>query len=215
MQLTRQQKIYAGVLGLALAAFAFDRFILGPGDDSGADAAIASPASRRTPSQRAPRPQARVAAVAPATGVTTAAVAAAPPGTASSAAPVNTLAVRLQEVARAQSLDPGRVSDAFRPSVKWVGAPRQVTTTAELRDAARDFQMRHRLTAVMKQTAGGLAIIDKTTVVVGQTYDGFRLVAVKDRSAVLRRGNQKVELRLPEEGLPGGTSEKIAGGDTL
>jgi hypothetical protein len=118
-------------------------------------------------------------------------------------------------VARAQSLDPGRVSDAFRPSVKWVGAPRQVTTTAELRDAAREFQMRHRLTAVMKQTAGGLAIIDKTTVVVGQTYDGFRLVAVKDRSAVLRRGNQRVELRLPEEGLPGGTSEKVAGGDPL
>ena len=74
--------------------------------------------------------------------------------------------------------------------------------------------------AVMKQTGGGVAIIDKYTVPVGHTYDGFRLVAVKDRSAILRRGNLKVELKLAiDDGLAGGgpgagaTSEKIAGTD--
>ena len=168
-------------------------------------------ASKRSasPTQRPARPHPRSSSAAAVTG------GAAPAGGAqlasASAPPVSTLAVRLQSVAREQSLDLERVSDAFRPSVKWVGAPRQVTTTAELRDAARDFQQRHRLMAVMKQTDGGLAIVDKRTVVVGQTYGGFRLVAVKDRSAVFRRGNQKVELRLPEEGLPGGASENMAG----
>ena len=33
MQLTKQQKIYAAVLGLAVSAFAFDWFVLGPGDE--------------------------------------------------------------------------------------------------------------------------------------------------------------------------------------
>ena len=82
-------------------------------------------------------------------------------------------------------------------------------------DAAREFLQRHRLTAVMRQTGGGVAIIDQKTVAVGQSLDGFRLVAVKERSAVLRRGQHRVELRLPEDVLQGGAapSEKVVGLD--
>jgi hypothetical protein len=131
------------------------------------------------------------------------------------------LAARLQSVAQAQKLDLDHVADAFRPSVKWVGAPRHPSTNRELTDAVKEFQ-KHKLMAVMKQSGGGVAIIDKWTVGVGQTLDGFRLVAVKDRSAILRKGTQKVELKLATDdgfagggvtGTSGGTSEKIAGTD--
>ena len=55
------------------------------------------------------------------------------------------------------------------------------------------------------------------TVAVGQTVDGFTLVAVKDRLAILRRGTQRVELRLQEEpNQPTITpSEKMAGVDSI
>jgi hypothetical protein len=47
--------------------------------------------------------------------------------------------------------------------------------------------------------------------------DGFTLVAVKDRLAILRRGTQRVELRLQEDpNQPTITpSEKMAGVDSI
>ena len=202
MQLTQQQKIYAAVLGLAVAAFAFDRFVLGPGDQA-TEGVAAAP--RRAPA----RPAARNGSPAPA-GMAQAPKAASP-------APTSTLAARLEAVAAAHRLRLDNVGDAFRPSAAWVGTPRRAVATTELVDAVAEFQKK-KLMAVMKQGSGGIAIIDKTALSVGQSMDGFRLVAVKDRSAVLRRGTQRVELRLREdETLPGigsaapaPTSEKLA-----
>jgi hypothetical protein len=123
------------------------------------------------------------------------------------------LALRLEEVARAQELDVRTIRDAFVPPASWVGAQR-VAVVEDHPDAVREFTSRHKLTAVMKQTGGGVAIIEGRTVTVGQSIGGFRLVVVKDRSAVLRRGNQRVELRLPEDPNPlGGTSDKLAGAE--
>lgn len=196
MQWTKQQKVYGAVLGLAVVAFGVDRWVIGH-DDEAADAAhVADVAPRQS---RRPAPVQRSAE-----GRATAALVPAPAPLAPS-----TLASRLEEAARVQRLNLEQINDAFRPSTAWVGTPR-TATVAELRDEARDFLQRHRLTAVMKQTAGGVAIIDQKTVAVGQSLDGFRLVAVKDRSAVLRRGGQRVELRLPEENLAAPGSEKLA-----
>jgi hypothetical protein len=200
MQLTKQQKMVGAVLGLAVAAFAVDRWVIGhaPADDAAMTAsAAAAPAARRT----APRPQRNR-------------VPAADQMADASQAGVATLAARLDEVARTQKLNLEVVNDAFRPPAAWVGTQR--TAMVEDRpDAARDFLQRHRLTAVMRQTGGGVAIIDQKTVAVGQSLDGFRLVAVKERSAVLRRGQHRVELRLPEDVLQGGAapSEKVVGLD--
>ena len=198
MQLTKQQKMVGAVLGLAVAAFAVDRWVVGhePADD-GAIATSAAPAGRRA----APRPhRPRTPAADQLADASQAAVA--------------TLAARLEDVARSQKLNLESVNDAFRPPAAWVGTQR--TAIVEDRpDAAREFLQRHRLTAVMRQTGGGVAIIDQKTVAVGHSLDGFRLVAVKDRSAVLRRGQHRVELRLPEDVLQGGAgpSEKVAGLD--
>ena len=198
MQLTKHQKMVGAVLGLAVAAFAVDRWVIGhaPADDA-ALATSPAPAARRT----APRPQRNR-------------VPAAEQLADASQSAVSTLAARLDEVARAQKLNLEVVNDAFRPPAAWVGTQR--TAIVEDRpDAAREFLQRHRLTAVMRQTGGGVAIIDQKTVAVGQSLDGFRLVAVKERSAVLRRGQHRVEMRLPEDVLQGGAaqSEKVVGFD--
>jgi hypothetical protein len=196
MHLTKQQKIVSAVLGLAVAAFSVDRWVIGTPDASN-EVAI-SPTQRQTRAPRRPavRPAAQ-AAVAHAAGM-------------EASAGLSTLALRLEAVRQAHALDLQAIPDAFVPSSAWVGSQR--TAVVEDRpDAAKDFLNRHKLTAVMKQVGGGVAIIEGKTVAVGQSIAGFRLVVVKDRSAVLRRGNQRVELRLPEEPGVNGASDKLAG----
>jgi hypothetical protein len=124
------------------------------------------------------------------------------------------LATRLSSIARSESLHGESVRDAFRPPGAWVGASR-LASPDEMAVAAREFQNR-RLTAVIMRTSGrGVAIVDQRTVAVGQSLDGFLLVAVKERSAVFRRGTQRVELRLPDDAPGNGmTSEKVAGVDS-
>jgi len=50
---------------------------------------------------------------------------------------------------------------------------------------------------------------------VGQSLDGFTLIAVSEKSAMFRRGSLLVELKLTEEGQAGGSGapDKIAGAD--
>jgi hypothetical protein len=215
MQLTKQQKIVGALLVLAIAAFAVDRWVIGV-DDAAVTAAgpsrAAAASARRTP---APRP---------------AAVAAAPAQQVSETAfgHVAGLALRLENLrmrseSAGQPLNLDAVPDAFRPPPALVSA-RKVETVDELQEAARRFVDRHKLAAVVRRQSGtGVAIIEdrsgvtgqSLTVAVGQSLDGFTLVAVKDRLAILRRGTQRVELRLQEDAnLPTITpSEKYAGTD--
>jgi hypothetical protein len=190
MQLTKQQKIVGAVLALAIGAFLVDRFVIGHESDAAPAVSARQPAARRLSQQTKPL-AAQAAAAAPLPGN------------------VATLAARLQDTARAQKLNLETVRDAFRPPAAWVGTSRPATVD-DLQAAAAEFQKR-KLTAIMRQSGGGVAIINEKAVSVGQSLDGFRLVAVKDRSAVLRRGNHKVELRLVEDG----TSEKVAGLDPV
>jgi len=219
MQLTKQQKIVGALLVLAIAAFAVDRWVIGE-DDNGALASAgpsraAAATAHRAPAPRAPRP---------------AAVAAAPAQPASETAFGNVagLALRLENLrmrseSAGQPLNLNAVRDAFRPPPTLVNV-RKVETVDELQDAAHRFVDRHKLAAVVRRQSGtGVAIIEdrsgvtsqSLTVAVGQTLDGFTLVAVKDRLAILRRGTQRVELRLQEDtNLPTITpSEKYAGTD--
>jgi len=212
MQLTTQQKIYAAVLALAVAAFAFDRWVLGP-PDGAEEYAAPTASSPRKPAARRPAARAPVrhnagagAGVAAVTSETTAGQPAAG-GNAAVQASAGALAVRLQNVAqaRAEKLNLNQVHDAFRPSASWIGAPKPPPVTpAEVRDAATEFKEKYRnkLKTIIRQGVGGVAIIDNVAVTVGQSIDGFRLVAVKDRSAILRRGEQRVELRLAADAKP-------------
>jgi len=216
MQLTKQQKIYAAVLCIAVVAFCADRWVIGTGDAD--DVAVPrnngkSPAASRQPAQR------RAAAPATAARAEVSLAKAQGPSVAN-------LANRLQEAARHQKqpLDLENVTDAFQPSAAFLPVKPQVVhvqPTPEpvvvTRDEAAEFTKAHTLQAVMK-AGRGVAIVGTKTVAVGQMFEGFRLVAVKDRSAVFRRGTLRVELKLPDEPvageiLPSGTSNKYVGNE--
>jgi len=214
--LTKQQKIVGVVLVLAIGGFFVDRWVIGSDDDAALPAAgqaRAAAASARRAAGRPPRP---------------AAVAAAPQAPEAALVNVAGLAARLENLRmRSESAGPpmnlDAVRDAFRPPAPFVSA-RKVETVDELQDAVRRFGDRHKLAAVVRRQSGsGVAIIEdrsgvtgqSVTVAVGQSIDGFTLVAVKDRLAILRRGTQRVELRLQEDAnQPTITpSEKIVGVD--
>lgn len=200
MQLTKQQKIVGALLVLAVVAFGIDRWVIGTDDDL----AVSAPAAGRHAgaTRRATARQARPLTV-PATSAPEA-----------SLGSIASLATRLSCIAAAENLNLDRVRDAFRPPAAWVGTTRAVTPD-EIALAARGFQNRKLTAVIMRNSGRGVAIVDQRTVSVGQSLDGFVLVAVKERSAVFRRGGQRVELRLPDDAPPGvlGTSEKTAGVD--
>ena len=200
MQLTKQQKIVGAVLVLAVVAFGVDRWVIGTDDDL----AVSAPAGPRHSGA------ARRAIARPAKPVALASTTAPE----ASLGSIASLATRLTLVAKAEELKLDGMRDAFRPPAAWVGTTR-VVTPDEMAVAARDFQSRKLTAVIMRNSGRGVAIVDQRTVGVGQSLDGFVLVAVKERSAVFRRGGQRVELRLPEDAQPGvlNTSEKTAGID--
>jgi hypothetical protein len=202
MQWTKQQKIVGAVLVLAVAAFVVDRWVIGHEDDDGALVSAqgtAAPHRAPGPSRRTIQRQAKPAA---------AAVAAAPEA---SLGDVAALAERLRCAAEAREIDLEKtVRDAFRPPQAWVTAG---ATDEQL--AAAALQAR-KLTAVARRPSGrGVAIVQDKTVTVGQSLDGFTLIAVTEKSAMFRRGSLLVELKLTEEGQAGGAGapDKIAGAD--
>lgn len=213
MQLSKQQKIVGAVLVLAVAAFVTDRWIIGhEADDAVVEASAAASRQSAGPARRvAARPAMPQAAAAAETAYGDAA----------------SLATRLENLrmgaaAEGRPMNLDAVGDAFRPPTGLVGS-RKTETTDELADAAKRFVEKHKLAAVIKRQSGrAVAIIeDKTAssgslaVAVGQSLDGFTLVAVRDRVAVLRRGAQRVELKLQEHAIAGTITptDKVAGVD--
>lgn len=202
MKLTKTHKVYAAVLGLAVAAFAADRFVLSPAPEQAADAAADyRPAA-------APAAAARSHAAARPTTIPTTAPAVAVAAEESS---TSGLAARMQAVAGAKQLAAAPVADAFKPDNSWVPevvvakpveAAKPTGPSAETL-AAKEFAQGHQLTGVMNTRGGGVAVINGKMLRPGQTIDGFRLVSVKARSAQLRRGKASVELRIQDGGAAG------------
>ena len=216
MNLTKQQKIVGAVLVLAVVAIGVDRFVIGHDDpaDLVASEVTPRPAAARRPVARQAKPVA---------------VAAATPAAEAGFGNLGALAGRLENLrlgseAKGQAMNLEAVRDAFRPPPSMVTS-RKVETVDELQDAAKRFVERHKLAAVVKRQSGrGVAIIeDRTatsgsiTVAVGQKLNGFTLVTVQDRVAILRRGAQRVELRLQEDPNAGTIthSEKMVATDPL
>ncbi len=108
------------------------------------------------------------------------------------------LAERLDDLAVARGPDPFAMRDAFALPQSWLAQ------NQPLGPAAERFREAHRLTGVMLSEAGGYAVIDGRCLLVGQTLEGFTLVAVSERSAVLESGSDRVELELvqPAPGRP-------------
>lgn len=184
---SKSTKVYASVLGLAAAAFAIDRWVIGHPE---AAAAAAPPAGSYL--------------VARAGNETPAAPAAAPAADARAELSVEALSARLQLAAASQGAAPAAAADAFRPARAWVGErpiPQPQAAPAEpARDPAAEFRQRHKLNAVIRRGTGtgGAAVIDGQMLSPGQTLDGFKLVGVGPRSATLESadGGRRVEMVL-------------------
>jgi hypothetical protein len=111
------------------------------------------------------------------------------------------IADRLDKVAQQRGFNLDRVPNAFVPPKSWlVEEVRKGTPSSRV--TAEMFEAGHVLTGVMAAGDGGYAIIDGRTLFIGQKLDGFELISVSERSAVLDSDGERTELMLSE----GGTS---------
>jgi len=205
MKLTKRHKIYAVMIVVGGAIVIMDRITSQDGEggppaasaatssalDDGPAAADADPTSARTPG-------------APASDLPWHGRLAREswPGR-----PCHLLADRLGALCKHRGLNALDVPDAFASALAWFPqAPTENTTVVQPPRSIhrrREFQATHRLTGVVVVPGGGRAIINGTCVAVGQKLDGFRLVSVAERSAVLVEGKSRVVLSLPTTPSPG------------
>lgn len=179
MKLTRERQIYAGLLVVAVGALLADQVFLVDGPAS-ADAA---------PSSAAAMVQPVAAAAVPAVDarqfdfkVTELNAA-------------NSLALRLAAMARQHQLTAADVDNAFEPSVAWIATP-IAPPPAPLPSPGREFEARHKLTAVVTNARGGLAMVDGKPLEVGQELEQFVLIAVTPTTAMFRSGDATAVLQL-------------------
>ena len=176
---TLRSKILAAALGLAVMVFTADRILglvpLGPESAEASSAPAASLSEELGEQMRA-----------------TAALTNIPP------AP-RTLADRLVETARAHGIKAAGPRDAFRPPKAWTAHLGVVVDSSAVGDvtelSARQFAKRHKLTATVVGTGGGMAMIDGRCLAVGRQIDGMKLVGVDRGSATFRAAGVTVILR--------------------
>jgi hypothetical protein len=169
---TPKRKIYLAILGLGLVALGIDRLFVLPG-----------------------RAAARPAAVDEATGPPEVPAPERPAGDASgpAAGARVTIADRLDALADLHEYDLTNLPNAFAPSSDWFA-----TEAAPRVSTASRFRQEHTLNAVMGSEGDGYAIINGKSLFIGHVIDGFMLVEVRQRSAVLECQGTRVELTLPE-----------------
>jgi hypothetical protein len=200
MKITRERKIFGGLLIVALAALAFDQ--LGGGGTS-SDIASAAVAGQENASALL---LASSASASPATR-----------SNSNAAADEPSLAQRLKAAAPiAATVSPDHIRDVFRIPRAWLGngQPAPVTQDAATLAAER-FAQSHKLSAVSKSASGGgagglagIAVVDGNLLHPGAVVDGFKLVAVTRTSAIFDCGGAQVVLQLKTD--PSGAAS-IAG----
>lgn len=176
MNLNKKQKIYGGLLILAVAAVFVDQVIIGS-DVGTPHRASAQPVK--------PQPSAGgQAAVVPA-------------GAGSFVPDTEQLITnRLAGVARDQGVDFATLRDGFEPPEAWVGKGGSVQLAAGPEMTAQEFQQRYPLMAVITTGGQSYAVVGDQTLRVGQVLHGFKLVAVKKRKVLFELDGAPVVLTL-------------------
>ncbi len=180
MSITTKHKVYGCVLVTGLSAFADDKKFFAPSDAAAQDSSVSEYAMTSSTSvlDAARRDLAAMADV-PAEG--------------------SNIADRLSAVAEARSLDLTDVRDAFKPSPSWFGDDGTVQQQDVGGAATARFVQSHRLMAVMVGGPNGSAIVNDKCLFIGQEIDGFRLISVGARNAVLASNGVRVELQLSQD----------------
>ena len=170
MKVTRERKIYAAVVVIALLGFVLDRTIYG--------------SREQPPSADA----AQSALVGPSTS----------PVTANAAVEELSLAARLANTAAEQQVsDASDIQVPFKSQIAWLmPAQPEQPATAAAPSVAEQFGQRHTLTAVLGNGTTGTAIVDGNVVRVGRCIDGFKLISVDRASATFESNGVHAKLPL-------------------
>lgn len=67
--------------------------------------------------------------------------------------------------------------------------------------AGGGFASRHRLTSVLSQEGGDIAVVDGLLIKVGETIDGVKLIKVEKDGAIFQSGEIEIRLPLARPGL--------------
>jgi hypothetical protein len=157
MLIEKKHKIYAGLIGAALAAWAVDANFLRPGEAG---------------------PQAAAGASAPKQQDQPALSLAAPHAPEDAAVTSKWLADRLTVWGRQNSSDAERQRDVFAAPQSWSRQLTAPVATQPTNTTALSFQRDHHIAAVIVNSKGGSILIDGRLVRVGQSIGGCKLTAV-------------------------------------
>ncbi len=169
MSLSKRQKTLLAVFLIGLIALVVDRTVLRPQGGPRAASADSLPASGPGIRPSGPQPAAQ-------------------------AAPPVTVAQRLDKLTSGREAGTEALRDPFSLPPSWSD------TTAgkgeRTPDAAEAFVRRHQFRAMMVRSGESCALVDDSTLIVGQSLDGFTLVAVGPRSALFDHDGKQVVLHL-------------------
>jgi hypothetical protein len=185
VNLTKERKIYLGLLGLGIVALGADRL------------------TRNAPADKAREADAAVPLVAPAAAVPRAADKPSPhaPTTAPARA---SLAALLRRCAATRPAPARQSADVFRVSAAWPGAVAPAAAAAARPDPVARFRAAHRLTGVLLSDDDRRAIIDGRALAVGERLDGFTLVSVdKDRAVLAAKQGRVILTLMRRDGVAG------------
>jgi len=179
VRLSRERKVYLGVLGLGLSVLAADRLLFSVTDTQAAtaDSSLPPESSNAVPRGAAPehpRPTEPAAAREP-------------------------FSVRLAAVAVWSDYG---MRDAFVAPAEWVGARPAPEKAAPKEPAESLFAQKYKVTAVMTTPQGGVAIINGKAHRVGEIVDGYTLVDIRcgqsDQGVVFQGRGTRIELTVPK-----------------
>lgn len=187
--MNRKRWIYAGALGIAVAAFVIDRLFLGAPQSAEARQISPDPKAARPASARAKKAQNQPLIADPSLAwleklATT--------GTPRDVfAPPDWLEKQRQEAEAAAAA--ARQAEGPQPG------------------SAEAFEAAHRLQATTVMGNGGLAVVDHQCLSVGETLDGFRLARVEAGWVQFVRGAERATLSLPTPPAPSARRLPAAG----
>lgn len=203
----RKKQVCALVIVLGIGAVAIDRLVIGAGATGPTDAMAqyAAPAASST------------------VGVASGARPAPIPPVEVALTDEKTLPRRMEKLAAERQLSADHMRDAFLAPASWqlVESPKPAPTAAPAgrpapdqpespaESAASAFERTYRLSTVLLNNQGGMAIVASTdgasksrVIIVGQSLDGFTLDRVTATSAVFSQGEQTATLSLPLDAGP-------------
>lgn len=185
MKLNRKQQIYIAILALGLSALLLDKTFLSPREAEGDAQQVRSAA-----------PEVTAAAQGMHDVLTDA-------GPATPTSSYSTVGMRLARYVEEGKVDPLQMRDAFLPSPAWISDFDSRGGPDSTGSKAREFTAKYSLIGVYSSQGSRFAIIqgghDNVILAIDEAIEGFKLISVDDRLAVLQNQEETVVLKLPEQ----------------